>query len=678
MTASGLNRLNDIDMRLISIYLLAIFIAIAATGCSDDILPERGDIPASDGTPVTITTGASFPEMNITRSRAMNDEPTVDDLLNNLHVNLFVFDPAGVMLQFIGPEDISVLRIDETTRTVYFNVRNIYSSSEPRRLHFVVTEAPDLHDIPGGDYISAMASETTVMPALVMEGGCDAYWGIKDVAGISADMNLNVKLIRNFVKISVKDHTSRAKFKMSGYTVVNRPGSGTVAPYIYKDHLFAAFLDSDDALLSYEDITAQGYHGVNPAGADETMTCTDEAEIRHKLDESERLIASGTDSPCYIYERSQSSLTSAGTGAAVTYLIVSGEYAGEPCYYKIDIGKDMNGKFGYYDLLRNFQYTVSITEVGGKGAPTLREAMSGAPHNNLSASVVTRDLFSIGYGGEKIEVSATQVIFTEKTADYTLRFRYTVASGASFNPKALKIYDMNDESVEYDMDGAGIQGGKDVDLSGPVIKQAAVVSGNDGWYELRISTSAVPTDSRRLEQNIRIYYTESSGLGRTVTFMLRRPWELSDVKADTPSSALGADLTVSYMLPSGLSKTMFPLAMTFESDKQNIYAVNGSPLKVAVGLSGFQGAGSDRVMYYVQNIEWAEYSRADGSEGGLFTARFRLNTTSAEDRQYNTSALDGIAGTGRVPNNGKAAFCIRVANQGMKYLNPVYINVQRN
>lgn len=659
-------------------YIIILLSAVLMSSCRDT--PDTPQAAVPDGTPVEIVTGAAFPELSFAReSRAMNDEPTVDELLNTLKVNLFVFDPAGVMLQFIGPDDVQIINIDAESKMVYFKVSNIYSSSRPRRLHFVITSAPDLSAISGGEYIRAMAGETTTMPALVVDGGTDAYWGIKELDNITDNMELTVKLIRNFVKLTATSSADPDVFRMLGYTVVNRPSSGTVAPYIYKDHLFATFLDSDNKLINYDDIIAQGYYGVNPAGSDVSMTHTTEAEVARALQESEARLAAGeADSPCYIYERTQSSVTSAGNDVMVTYMIVAAEYRGKRCYYKIDIGRDKDGKFGFYDLLRNFRYTVDITEVGGEGAPTVLDAMNGAAHNNLSASVVTRDLFSIGYEGEKIEVSSTRVIFTEQTAGYALRFRYTPANGQTFNPTNLRIYDVSDEATEYNVSGATATGAKTIDLTGDVIAGATVTRGDDGWYELNISTKAIPADSRRLEQNIRIYYSGgSAGLGRTVTFMLRRPWEFGDVSATAPASAIGSEFTVELTVPSGLSQSQFPLIITFESDKQNIYGVNGTSLAVATGPSGFTGATTDEVICYEWRLEWSEYS-ASGNENGMrLNARFRMNTTAADDRAYNTQGIDAAGLTGRTANNGSTGFCIRIANKGRKYIQPLYVNVSR-
>lgn len=646
--------------------------------CDSFMMSDLPDGDNTDGKKIEIVTGVQLPEMSFaSKSKSMGEQPTIDDLRNNLKINVFVFDPSGVMLQFIGPEDIQIVDVDPNSEIVYFKVSNIYSSSLPRRLHFVITSADDLHNISGGEYITAMASETTTMPALVVDGDTDAYWGIKEVDRIEDNMELTVKLIRNFVQLSVNVNNSipSSTFRLLGYTVVNRPSRGTIAPYIYRDHLFASFFDADDALKSYDEITAQGYFGVNPSGSDLTMTHTTEAEVQASLTESENLMAAGaTDTPYYIYERSQSNITSAGSGVKSTYIIIVGEYQGKRCYYKIDIGHDVDGKFKFYDLLRNFRYTVNINEVGGEGAPTLLEAMHGAAHNNLSTSIITRDLFSIGYGGERIEVSSTRVIITEKATDHTLRFRYTTRDGVRFDPSLLKIFNTDNEEIEFNMSGVNVGSHKNIELQGNVINSAWLSKDQDNWYVLHISTNDIPTDSRRLEQNIYIYYNGSAGLGRTVTLMLRRPWEFGNVTATSPGATISSDMSINFDLPSGLSQTQFPLIITFESDKQNIYALNGSQLTVATGQSDFKGATTDQVISYELRIEWEDYSATDGLH---ITAPFRTNTTAANDRAYNTSSIDAQGIEGRTNNNNSPNFCIRISNKGQKYIDPFYVNVIR-
>ncbi len=643
--------------------------------CSDDIQPDTSGFVVPDGTPVEIVAAAEFPEMNFgSSSRAMGDQPTANELLNSLKVNLLVFDDAGIMLQFISPTDISIERIDEAAQKVYFRVSNIYSSSQPRRLHFVVSSAPDIRELEGGELITAMANETTVMPALMSEGDTDVYWGLSELLNITNDMTLEMRVIRNFVKLSVRN-SDTGDFKMTGYTVVNRPGKGTIAPYIYKDHIFASFLSPDNATLkSYDEIIAQGYHGVNPTGSEASMTHTTLAEVQASLAESERKLAvPGNDSPYFFYERSQSDMATGGSSTAVTYIIVKGELKGTVYYYKIDIGHNVDGDFKFFDLLRNFHYTVDVTEVGGPGATTLEDAMKGVAHNNISASVVTRDLFSISYHREIIEVSDTRVIFTEQTANYKLRFRYTVPAGLdyTFDSANLKIYDMSsEENTHYNMSTMG-----NIALGGEVIESASLSQGTDGWYVLNITTNNIPTDASRKEQTLRVYYSGgTTNLSRTITLMLRKPWLLTDVTSTVPTTGRNSEFSVKFTVPPGLVSSQFPLILTLESDKQNMYAQKGTDLHVAVGKSGFKGATTDSIMLYEWNIPWSQYDAENGKE---YTATFLTNTTSAEDKSYITSGIDAATNGKRETNNNSYKFCIRIANKGQKYIEPYYVNITR-
>lgn len=647
-------------------YIATLLILLCS--CSKDLEDALGT-KVPDGTPIEIMAAAEFPELNIgADSRAFVDQPTADELRNRLKVSILVFDAAGVMLQYIQPKDIAITDIDVANHTVHFKVSNIYSSSQKRRLHFVVTSA-DLLTLEGGAYISSMANEKTVMPALMTSNDTDVYWGLNEVAEIKAGMSLEVKAIRNFVKLRVENGASG--FTMDGYTVVNRPSKGTVAPYNYEDQTFASFLASDNTLQSYDEIIAQGYHGVNPAGADTNMDCTTVAEAEAEMNLT----------PCYFYERSQSTTATVG-GATVTYVIVKGRHDGKTYYYKIDLGHNVEGDFKFYDLLRNFEYTITITEVGGPGAATLEEAMKGVAHNNLSASTVTRDLFSINYKGDKIEVSSTRVIFTEKTTGYELSFRYTVAGDDTFAPSNLQIYDMSsDAETHYNMNMN--QTWDDNNLTGEVVQKTGITHDKKtSWYTLRIDTHDLPADGRRREQMLRVYYSGGEiNLSRTVELILCEPWELEDVSNPrVPTSVSGSKCEITFTLPSDLASTQFPLILTFESDKQNIYAEQGSDMTVAVGKSDFKGATTDNVIKYELSIPYADYNAQDKDGKYIkrtITAKFLMNTAATEDQTYPTTGIDNQTNGTREDNNNSSNFCIRIANKGMKCIEPHYVNITR-
>lgn len=654
--------------------------------CSEDVQPDAPGAELPDGTPIEITASAEFPEMNFgVDSRAFVDMPTGEDYLRNtLKVNILVFDAAGVMQQYIPPTDITIGEIDAVNHIVKFKVKNIFSSTQQRRLHFVVTSATDItRDFVGGELITAMANEKTVMPALVSKDNADVYWGLSVVEVIKADTPLEMKVIRNYVKLKVEITDNTSEFVMRGFTVVNRPSRGTVAPYIHSTGSFASFLTDDNATLqSYDNIIAQGYIGVNPAGADQSMTHTTVEEVKNAL------TVEGNN-PCYFYERSQSEIAEAGSGAQETYVIVEGYYNGTHTFYKIDIGRDELGKYRFYDLLRNFEYTIQITEVGGPGASTVEEAMKGIAHNNLSSSVVMHDLFSISHDNEVIVVSATRAILTQKKP-FELRFRYTVPSG-SIDESQLKVYDLGvDGAEEYNMTRLP----KPIDLPGEVIESASLSRDEvNNWYVLTITPNDIPTDARRLEQNIRIYYAKegTANLGRSVTLMLQQPWQL-DVSSTAPTAASGSACDIKFKLPQGLISSQFPLTLTFESDKQNIYAKRGSDMTVSAGKSDFKGATTDNVIHYEWNISWSAYTakiNAENEEDKYFTANFLMNTTLDEDQDYSTAGIDGVTdGNGNREDNddnnffddpNSSKFCIRIADKGdLTYFEPFYVNITRS
>ncbi len=92
------------------------------------------------------------------------------------------------------------------------------------------------------------------------------------------------------------------------------------------------------------------------------------------------------------------------------------------------------------------------------------------------------------------------------------------------------------------------------------------------------------------------------------------------------------------------------------------------------GSSGFPGATTDHVIYYELRLEWNNYQTLAGHP---CTVLFRMNTTSADDRVYNTASIDAAGLTGRTANNGSASFCLRIANRGRKYIQPLYVNIAR-
>ena len=691
-------------MRKALTYILtAVMAVLILAGCAQDDFVTPGGQSVPDGTPIDLDVTAEFPEMSRPLTRSMSEQPVLDDL----KIHVLVFDEKGFMVQYVGPADIEVGPINTTDKKVRFKVNKLLSSGASRTIHFVVTPEEDLTKIQGGEFLAAMANETVVMPSLVVKSDNDAYWGMRVFSsGIGPGTSMELKMIRNFARATVvlSDKLKNSgTFTLESFSIVNRPDLGTIAPYVYEQHRFANFLQADQIELStYAQVKADGYNGTTPAGIGDHLENTTVESVTAELDKMAPVVAahnanaSAAIPAIYFYERPQSQ--EAGSGIDnLTYMIVKGKYNGQTTYYHMDFGAIENGRFLYYDLIRNFQYQLVIDNIEGLGSSSVEEAMASVPHNNISASVVTKDLFSIGYNNELVEVNATYMIVTRQTNDIELKFRYVPGDGNRLEPQNLMIYDAKKPDVTVPASTASLTSKNArmaalAPLCGDAVRQMDITAGTDGWYTLTINTQDIPKDGFK-EQTFGIFYkgTGSLGLQRQITLRLRKPWDFANIKTDSVALDKLPDFTVPevsgilgkavndkvnlyFTLPSGMAKSMFPLTLTFESDKHNIYARPEGSLTVDWGKSLFKGGTTDNVIRYQMRIEWEEY---DSQFGKAFVAPFAFNTTSRVDETTDTSGIDAANLPGRQENNGSYRFCIRIGNDSQGYLNPTYVSLVR-
>lgn len=74
------------------------------------------------------------------------------------------------------------------------------------------------------------------------------------------------------------------------------------------------------------------------------------------------------------------------TSAGVANVIIKAEYKGKEGYYKVGLYKDAN-KTSQYALLRNHNYTITVTKVNDYGFKTLDEAIKAKPENRIEAEI---------------------------------------------------------------------------------------------------------------------------------------------------------------------------------------------------------------------------------------------------------------------------------------------------
>lgn len=144
------------------------------------------------------------------------------------------------------------------------------------------------------------------------------------------------------------------------------------------------------------------------------------------------------------------------TSAGVANVIIKAKYKGKEGYYKVGLYKDATTKTDQYALLRNHNYTITVTKVNDYGFSTKEEAIKAQPENRIEAQIVddnpaiTKMIACKNYElgvSDKVYVDAeatsakVTVVTTLEEATSSDGSFYTVTPGDSWihsNPDAVK------------------------------------------------------------------------------------------------------------------------------------------------------------------------------------------------------------------------------------------------
>lgn len=504
--------------------LFGIFVLLLSACSNEELLVESPQVEESDT--VELTMSVNVPE--VSSARSFGETATITSLY------LVVFDKQGYLAEFAQATDLKTSG-GETSFKV-----TLHQTTNKRIIHFIANyEIGNL----------AYGSESEIIGRMTVSGNQDAYWqrvelesGIANDEATIAKMK-RVPLLRNFAKITVS--ADLRNFILEGFAVVNTLNKGTVAPYNTNGGGFANFI-SGEACLSYAAITAQGYTGLVPSGATINSELPSETAFQT--------------TPYYMYERKHP-----GDNTA-TYVLLKGKYnGGASTYYKLDmVYKNTDGVLTYYNLLRNFQYAVTINSVTGNGYSTIEEAAAQPANNNFSGSVLTKSLLNISDGHERLLVSFTDTTLVN-TDKITLKYKYIPdISNTSTNNGAVN---------------------KDLVKSGVVISIVAPLSGQDaqGYSSIEITPNE-PGDLTRTQTVTLI----GGSLSRDVTFTLRKEQQMEvSCSPGKVASKVGSSVDVSIKIPNGLSETLFPLTFLIEAEALSLYpdaAKDYMPVKVGASI----------------------------------------------------------------------------------------------
>lgn len=517
------------------IVFIATLIAIFTACTNDEIILTT----AVDKEACEVTFSVVIPQATVA-SRAFNDGTNVE--IKNL--TLLLFDENGLLVAKQEAIDITQPSLADGVYKGTYTV-TLGQTKDKRIIHFVANYSGP---------IATEGSENEILSALEVSGTEDAYWQRMVVNGITKEQPIGtVRLIRNFARITVTDGTG-TDF-LQGYKLANIPGRGTVAPYFRNEKGgFPVFT----AEKLYGDFVEEGYYGVEPA---ENMTYTDGTDF--------------TMEDKYIYERNHS----ADKVEKPTFIIINGHYGGRNYFYRVDIAKN----YKYYNLLRNFHYTLSITGVAGPGYTTAEEARNGASFNNIDVELKVEEITD---GEHTLKVTPTDVTVVNGTTELYIDYEYTGTGNTE---------------VSCDF------------TSGKVIEKVENESGNSRFKVTILSYESGVEGGKQTET----FTISVGGLSRKVRITLINQFSLSEPEATSPSLD---EYVYSFNLPSGMVESMFPLELLVYEKTCSFTPASGEQLAVEL-IDDPENPGKG-TWGYKKVIKWTEY---DAIAGTPVACKFRAN-----------------------------------------------------
>lgn len=587
------------------------------------------DEPFEEGQEVVLNLSVDMGDMQSAATRAMGDNVEGTPALW-----LAVFDGEGYLVEWTKAFDCV------TNNGVTTFKATLHATMEKRVMHFLLNYVDDSAKLEL-DY----GHENNVIGGLVVERDRDVYWqrvelpeginGSTDQNGTVAKYLTKVPLVRNFSKIKVTEACDH--FELVGFYVLNVPKRGTVAPFI--NGSFVKYYN-ENAQFNGADFTPKLYATLNTEGYTGTMPDNDERINKHtEFTESMQLL--GPTDSYYLYESTYIN----GNKDKTVSVLLKGNYNDTEYWYRVDLVKPdaETGVIEYFDVLRNFAYTINITHVTA-GKTSAKDAIEQPAGNNILSSLDIAHLTNVSDGTATLEVNYTDTVLISNDA-VTVRYKFTdTGSGANDNSD---IADKQNECGWYlTYDGQ----------TAPVEVAIAGSNSTDDWRDVTISVSDA-TITERKEVSITFFATSSTQtvLSRTVhyTLMPQQPM-LVECPALVPAT-VGSEFNVNILIPDGLPEAMFPLDFAIESQAagntsylaQYITPSNTETVSVKtdgsiVDIANLKGKKS---FQYVVTLSYEDYIEADDvterqlSNGQtismrLFPTLFKTNTAQSASTVY--------------------------------------------
>lgn len=600
------------------LFLLAMLLPL---GCADAEM-EQSQQAGDDAEKVYLRIGVTLPEAQAVGTRAFNNN---NFEFEDLHVAVFVPQGNTYILEEFVQAELKEPAWNNQKQHWEFEVE-LSKTDGGRRLHFIANY-PGLTMGLGeeGSLIGRLLAN-----ASIDNGQHDVYWNYMDVECIDEVIQQDLQkipLVRNFAKI-VLQHAPKdgvelnEKFRILGYAMHNVPKRGTVAPYNSTNGSFANYVVRDGqgnlSCQSYNHLEKQqGYVGNEPYG-NELINLTDFYPVTTNDD--------GTISadPFYMFERTHVNVDNP------TCIIIRGKYAAggnfdevQETYYKLDfIHRDaVTNTNVYYNMLRNFVYTMKIVDVTGEGYATPQDAINNPASNNISGNAKIDDFTNISDGTGRLFVSTTYLVFTdEEPVDIYYQYIPDIATPAIKNNN-LKTPGGSGEIVVNANEG-------NVLATAARIATADETTGHVGWRKITLTPKAPPAneDYYVYTQDITV---ATNHLQRKVTLVMRNPYDMTVYAYDPNDNdkrvakGMKQAVDVKVTIPSSMPQALFPLKFYVTSGMNSIYAKPGGDM-YSESFSGGYG--------FVKEISWEFYNNA------------------------NANGLNGTEPVGKIESDGRISF----------------------
>lgn len=623
------------------LYIISSLILVAA--CVNGPLEDFASPQQTGDSKVMIDFGVHINDASVA-TKSLAETPKLRNLM------VAIFDETGYLLQYTYADLISYATENGPQANGEYRYRVAITQSDTTRIIHFIGNAPDK---------LAFGVEETVLAEISSSISNDTdfddgiYWCRREIPKISgtnsggmmalaegdepapntpiyqADSQTrayfsNVGLIRNFSQIQLV--STSPDFTLDKYYVVGTPKKGLAAAYNYSTGEFMNYFkevkdDKGEAVTitgnetagytyalgdakSYDEIIDEGYDA-NVLPTAERFTLA-EAEI-----ESNWI---GDGASAYVYECEKPL-----RAEDAVYIIAYGIYKGKPdvegqpsddkpYYYKIDL-RNANG---YFPIIRNFKYTINITEVTRAGYDTIEKAAASTGSGDISTSLETISLAYISDGVASLEVGYVEKYIVTPasedpneriTLDYT--FLEHVANGTPGDPNKMWVI----------VNTPGATGKAIAKVNGETYTVGEKIYIDDNPGKLTITQTDLADEIKTQSLTIYAQYENEGAthvLQRTVTYKVQRKRTM--VVSLSPSEVpedIGSQFDVNITLPAGLSKSIFPLEFLIESGSLSINPHNDQmPVRSGATLADDSGRSS---FYFVKSFEYDDYNPESGA-----------------------------------------------------------------